>query len=137
MVSSRAGALARFKAAVVCLASSRPAASPLNQRCDHHGSGSEERCCGSRLEHAHGHAREAQLSQRVQQLTLVAAGNPIRGRGAIRGRGVATSSAAAAAYVQRDSEIEQDVVRGWWRLQLSREGTRVARCAQPLLPQAL
>ena len=39
VVSSRAGALARFRAAVVCLVSSRPAASPLNQRCDHHGSG--------------------------------------------------------------------------------------------------
>ena len=39
VVSSRAGALARFRAAVVCLVSSRPAASPSNQRCDHRGSG--------------------------------------------------------------------------------------------------
>ena len=47
--SSRAGAPARFSAAVVCLVNSRPVESPLNRRCDQHGSGRTPHVCARGL----------------------------------------------------------------------------------------
>ena len=47
--SSRAGAPARFSAAVVCLVNSRPVESSLNRRCDQHGSGRTPHVCARGL----------------------------------------------------------------------------------------